>query len=429
MIRLGTKYTPKFSLTSRSESIVQTNRYNRNIHLSLEDHFLQSYDGRMPIKQVLKTPTIPPKIIGLWNIGARKSFADYYIQLRSAMKTKIKVSTIFRTFFLLDRVLIQRDESQDCSLIMTRTSSSKASHLIDTEELQLLVATCFFIASKKEDVYHITSNEITRYIFRNKFSIKRILKSEVDTLTRLNFDLGGPLPDQIVEYFVSIYFKFLGVRYATQLIGRTRLTLYLSLYDPAFSVLRADQLAAVAIIAAVKIFDVMRGQTLYEDCTEKCKINLYKGLDMDRRDLKNNILGSKVNSKKARNTGFYCKEKIQEEKSRVGNSFGNLKGKSRNLESKKNFNKSKNNHRCDFFYIAEKEEDCIALFLGKEKKMFESFDFARYLEKMMNEYKLTRSKNKNYVFFNCLIKNEYPNLKKEVLSKIRDKLGLGVSKS
>ena len=361
-------------MNSRNNSIIQGTRHNRDIHLNLADHFLQSYDGRTAITKAERIPPLPKTIIDLWNVFVRRSIADYYVGLRDAMKVKIRLSTLFRTFELLDRVLIQRNESQDCSLIMTVASSGAATHEIDEDELRLLVGTCFLIASKKEDVYHISMKELRKSAMSSRFSVGRILGCEEDTLKRLEFDLCRPLPNQIAEYFISIYFKSLGSGYATQLLLRARYTLFLSLYRAEFSALQAHQRAAVAIITAIKLFDVMGGRTLYEECNQVCQTLLY--------------------AKRRRNASSVVQD----------------------------------HPPCGFFHVLRKEDEMLGQFIKNEEKMFRSFKLGVHYQLLKSEFKLSMKSKKSFLTFRKLTKKEYPSLKKSVLEKFHKLEKAGISR-
>ena len=107
---------------------------------------------------------------------------DYMISWHSALK--LHEETLFLAFYIMDKYMFERN--------------------VESNEVNLLVLTSIFIASKFEEIYFINTLTFERNCHSNKVSKALILNLEQKILEALNFQLIFICPRDILKRLIFI---------------------------------------------------------------------------------------------------------------------------------------------------------------------------------------------------------------------------------
>lgn len=118
----------------------------------------------------------------------RTRMIDWIVEVLNSFKEKSSSPTIFRAIMIMDLFLKYHCEA---------TVSDSDVHIIGVAAM--------FIASKYEDIYHISLNEIYKDVVYMKFSKKEILREEACILHTLGFKFSSPT---LLEYIYFHSYKF-----------------------------------------------------------------------------------------------------------------------------------------------------------------------------------------------------------------------------
>jgi hypothetical protein len=77
------------------------------------------------------------------------------------------------------------------------------SKVISKENIQLFAATCYFIATKLEEVSNFSIEFLKREILKDKFSREEILRTEIEIIKKLNMKLQTPTLQKFSDYFIE----------------------------------------------------------------------------------------------------------------------------------------------------------------------------------------------------------------------------------
>ena len=87
---------------------------------------------------------------------------------------------------------------------------SKYELLIQSEEIQLYSAVCYFISKKFNEVITLSIPFVSYKLLKGKFSIEEVSKTEINILKKLNFNINI----DTVQTFSLYYYKFLLEKYS-----------------------------------------------------------------------------------------------------------------------------------------------------------------------------------------------------------------------
>ena len=150
-----------------------------------EGQYSRSYPLRVLSKQLDLSKTLAPTQI---SPAFRTKMVDWFIEVFNSFSEKCSNSTFFRAVLIMDLFLKHQKEKM----------------LVDSN-LHLIGITSVFIASKYEDMYHITIQEVYDKIAFGKFSKEEVKECEAKILLALGFKISYPSLLDVLETILETF--------------------------------------------------------------------------------------------------------------------------------------------------------------------------------------------------------------------------------